>query len=40
MVIPHPQHRSDLDHRLGALQQTRWGDELHLYRWHREKVAV
>jgi hypothetical protein len=40
MVIPHPQHRSDLDHRLGALQQTRWGDELHLHRWHREKVAV
>jgi hypothetical protein len=39
-VIPHPQLRSDLDHRLGALQQTRWGDELHLYRWHREKVAV
>jgi hypothetical protein len=39
-VIPHPQLRSDLEHRLGALQQTRWGDELHLYRWHREKVAV
>ncbi len=40
MVIPHPQHRSDLEHRLGALQQTRWGDELRLYRWHREKIAV
>jgi hypothetical protein len=39
-VIPHPQLRSDLEHRLGALQQTRWGGELHLYRWHGDKVAV
>jgi hypothetical protein len=39
-VIPDPRHRSDLEHRLGALQQSRWGDELQLYRWHRERVAV
>lgn len=40
MVIPHPLHRSGLDDRLGALQQTRWGDELRLYRWRRETALV
>jgi hypothetical protein len=40
MVIPHPQHRSDLEHSLGALQQSRWSDELRLYRWQREQALV
>lgn len=40
MVIPHPRHRSDLEHSLGALQQSRWSDELRLYRWHREHALV
>ncbi len=40
LVIPHPRHRSDFEHRLGALQLSRWGDELRLYRWHREKVLA
>ncbi len=40
IVIPHPQHRSNLEDRLGALQLSRWADELRLYRWHREKALV
>ncbi len=39
LVIPHPRHRRDLEDRLGALQMSRWGDELRLYRWHR-KIAL
>ena len=39
-VIPHPQHRSDLEDRLGALQLSRWGDELRLARWHRADVLT
>ncbi|MGB7880799.1 MAG: hypothetical protein WBL31_18685, partial [Ilumatobacteraceae bacterium] len=27
MVIPHPGHRPDFQHRIGALQLSRWGDE-------------
>ena len=40
IVIPHPRHRSDLEDRLGALQLSRWGDELRLHRWHREAVPA
>lgn len=38
LVIPHLRHRSDLERRLGALQLSRWGDELRLHRWSRENV--
>ena len=40
LVIPHQRHRSELEHRLGALQLSRWGDEFRLYRWSREKVLT
>ena len=40
MVIPHAGHRPDLQHRIGALQMSRWGDEFRVYRWRRELVAV
>ena len=40
LVIPHPRHRSDLEDRLGALQLSRWGDELRLHRWKRETVPA
>ena len=40
VVLPHPRHRSDLEDRLGALQLSRWGDELRLDRWHRERALA
>lgn len=40
IVIPAAQHRSDFEARLGALQLSRWGDELRLYRWQNTPVAV
>jgi hypothetical protein len=40
LVIPHPRHRSDLEDRLGALQLSRWGDELRLHRWQRNKALA
>jgi hypothetical protein len=38
LVIPHPRHRRDLEERLGALQLSRWGDELRLHRWRPDHV--
>ena len=40
MVIPHPAHRPDFQHRVGALQMSRWGDEFRVYRWRREMALV
>ena len=40
IVIPHRRHRLDLEDRLGALQLSRWGDELLLHRWNRESVLA
>ena len=40
IVIPQPHHRSDLETSLGVLQQTRWSDELRLYRWQRKAALV
>lgn len=40
IVIPQRHHRSDLEVSLGALQQSRWADELRLYRWHRQAALV
>ena len=40
LVIPHPRHRSDLEDRLGALQLSRWGDELTLHRWQPNGALV
>ena len=40
IVIPHPGHRLDLQHRIGALQMSRWGDEFRVYRWRREMALV
>ena len=40
IVVPYSVHRSDLEDRLGALQLSRWGDELLLHRWHRESVLA
>ena len=39
-VIPHHRHRSDLQHRIGALQLSRWGDEFRVYRLRNSLVAV
>ncbi len=39
-VIPHERHRSDLQDRVGALQLSRWGDELHVYRWRNELLTA
>lgn len=33
VLVPHPRHRRDLEDRLGALQLSRWGDEVRLHRW-------
>lgn len=39
LVIPHDErHRAELDDRLGALQLCRWGDELRVYRWQRDRA--
>jgi len=36
LVIPsNDHHRSELDHRLAALQLSNWGDELRVHRWQR-----
>jgi hypothetical protein len=40
IVIPQPHHRSDLETSLEVLQQTRWSDELRLYRWQRKAALV
>ena len=40
IVIPHPGHRPDFQHRIGALQMSRWGDEFRVYRWRREMALV
>lgn len=40
LVIPHPRHRTDLEDRLGALQLSRWGDELRLHRWQGTKALA
>jgi len=39
-VIPHPGHRPDVQHRIGALQMSRWGDEFRVYRWRHEMTFV
>jgi len=40
MLIPHHRHRADLNARVGALQMSRWGEELRLFRWHPAHVGV
>ena len=40
IVIPVAEHRSDLEASLGALQLSRWGDELRLYRWTKAALAL
>lgn len=40
IVIPAAEHRSDLEASLGALQLSRWGDELRLYRWKKAALAL
>lgn len=32
-MIPHERHRSDLHDRIGALQLSRWGDDIRVHRW-------
>jgi hypothetical protein len=39
-VIPYGAHRSDLQHRIGALQLSRWGDEFRVYRWRGALVTA
>ena len=40
IVVPAPEHRSDLEASLGALQLSSWGDELRLYRWRNAALTV
>jgi hypothetical protein len=39
-LIPHDRHGSDLRDRVGALQLSRWGDDLRVHRWGPTLVAV
>jgi hypothetical protein len=39
-VIPHDPHRSDMQDRIGALQLSRWGNEVRVYRWHPALVTA
>jgi hypothetical protein len=39
-VIPGERDRLDLQHRIGALQLSRWGDEFRVYRWLGELATA
>jgi hypothetical protein len=39
-MIPHERHRSDLHDRIGALQLSRWGDDIRVHRWRAAYVTA
>ena len=39
-MIPHERHQSDLHDRIGAMQLSRWGDDIRVHRWRAAYVTA